>query len=241
MRVLLLQVRESADVAEHERRCVLERIALEPEQLESVNLVEEPKVGWDRIAQNNAVIIGGAGVHSATNDDEFTPGLIDLVRRMVEQELPLFGSCYGHQIIARALGGEVIHDPEHAEVGAHEVEITEAGRSDPLFGTCPERMPVLMGHQDRVSRLPEGAVELARSETCGNQAFRVEGKPVYCTQFHTELSPERILERLELYRHIYMPDEQEFAAMKESLVPTPDAELLMRRFLERHAVRGARR
>ncbi len=232
MKVLLVQVRETAEVANHERVCVVERAGLDDHQIECLNVVDTPNIDWDLVKRSDAILIGGAGLYSATEDYNFTPQLMELVRRVVMLGTPMFGSCFGHQFIARALGGEVIQDLERSEIGLHDVTLTEATRGDELFGYCPMRIPVLMGHQDRVSRLPEGAVELAASEVCGNQAFRLAGKPVYGTQFHAELTSKRILERLELYREIYMPDDEEFARMRDSLGPTPEAGELMGRFLE---------
>jgi GMP synthase (glutamine-hydrolysing) len=231
-KVLLVQVRETAEVAAHERVCVVERSGLSDGQIESINVVDTPDIDWDLVKRSDAVLFGGAGVHSATKDYAFTQQLMEMVRRVVLLGTPMFGSCFGHQFIARALGGEVVHDPERSEVGLHDVMLTDATRGDDLFGACPMRIAALMGHQDRVTRLPDGAVELAASAVCGNQAFRLVGKPVYGTQFHAELTSERILERLSLYREIYMPDDEEFARMRDSLGPTPEAGELMRRFLE---------
>jgi len=234
--VLLIQVRDTEDVARHERDCVLERTGLSSGQLDRVNLVDEPGFDFARIKDAGAVIIGGAGAHSAVDDNPWNDVLAEYVRRMVLLDKPLFGSCYGHQFMARALGGRVIRDPDRSEVGVRDITLTDAAGGDPIFGGGPTRFAALMGHNDRVETLPGGCVELARSEVCGNQAFRVEGKPVYGTQFHSELSPERLFERIEVYRHIYMPDDEEFARFKGSLRPAPEANQILRRFLERVAV-----
>ena len=130
-----------------------------------------------------------------------------------------------------ALGGTVIHDPEHAEVGVREAHALDAISGDPLFGHLPASFPVLMGHHDRVVELPPGAHELVFSDTCRNQAFKMEGVPVYGTQFHSELTPERLIERLTQFRQ-YMPDADQFESMKSSMRPTPEAAMIMPRFLE---------
>lgn len=229
LRVLLLQVRDAPEVAEHERLSVRTVTGLQPEQLDSINLVNEP-APWSRVQRADAVIIGGAGVHSAVNDDPFCQDLTALIRRMVDESVPLFGSCYGHQFIARALGGSVIHDMRHAEVGAIDVTATPEAGDDPIFGVCPARYTVLMGHQDRVDRLPQSAIELAYSDACRNQAFRIEGAPVWGTQFHSELTPERLMDRLRRYRQ-YAPDPAEFERIERALRTTPDAQRILRRFL----------
>ena len=92
-----------------------------------------------------------------------------------------------------------------------------------------------MGRHDYVSVLPEGAVELAFSERSRNQAFRLEGKPIYGTQFHTELSVDRLLERLAVYQSIYVPDDGEFGDLQERCRPTPEADQILSRFLDLYA------
>lgn len=231
LRVLLIQVRDVPEVAAHERHSIMTITGLRPEQVDPANLVHEPhRVEWERVRRADAVIIGGAGVHSAVEDYDFSDDLGALIERMVDEGVALFGSCYGHQIIARTLGGSVIHDNDRSEVGAIDVCATDAAGADPIFGACPPAYTTLMGHKDRVDRLPDGAVELAYSETCRNQAFRILGRPVWGAQFHAELTPTTLVERLSHYRQ-YAPDEGEFERIKRELRPTPHAREILKRFL----------
>ncbi|WP_420454014.1 type 1 glutamine amidotransferase [Rubrivirga sp.] len=181
----------------------------------------------------DAVMIGGAGAYSVTQTYGWTQDLADLCLACADRELPLFGSCWGHQFVARAFGGEVVHDPGRAEMGTHPVRLTDAGRRDPLFSTLPARFDTQMGHQDRVARLPAGAVELATNDRAPYQAFRLDGLPIYGTQFHTELDAETELQRLLAYRDHYpeMADPERFDAVVAGLRPSPDADDLLRRFL----------
>ena len=94
-----------------------------------------------------------------------------------------------------------------------------------------------MGHHDRVSVLPPGAVELARNDTAPNQAFRLAEAPVYGAQFHPELDEAAERSRLVAYRAHY-PEaggDDAFQAMLDALRPTPHADGLLRRFLEVYA------
>ncbi len=231
LNVLLIQVREAPEVAHHELTCVCEQTKLPPSRITTHNVADNPDLSWREIERADAVLIGGAGAHSAVDDDDFTDVLASHVRRMTDESKPLFGSCWGHQFIARALGGAVIKDPDRKEVGIVPVDLTDAAAADPLLEGCPASFDTLMGHEDRVTRLPAGAVELARSAVCDNQAFRVTGKPIWGTQFHSELSPARLLDRITRYRH-YMPDDDEFEALKSALRPTPIASRIMHRFLQ---------
>ena len=231
LKVLLIQIRAEKIAAVHERQCVLEMTGLDLIQLDSVNVTSVDGISPARYQAADAVMIGGSGSNSVVNDDPFTSWLIDDVKRLAEREVPLLGSCWGHQFIARALGGDVVHDPEKAEVGVLDAHPCPAVIGDPVFDHLPESFPVLMGHHDRVEALPPGATEMVHSNLCRNQAFKMDGLPIYGTQFHTEMTPEQLVERLSQFRQ-YMPDDDEFEAMKSRIRPTPEASRILPRFLE---------
>lgn len=241
LRVRLIQVRERPAVVREEQETFLERCALRPDQLEVTNALTDP-LTEDLLDDIDAVMIGGAGAYSVTNTYPWTASLVALVRGCYDRRLPLFGSCWGHQFIARAFGGTVIKDLERAEMGTHTVEITEAGRTDPLLCDFPPRFPAQMGHQDRVSELPPGAVELARNTTAPYQAFRLTDRPIYGTQFHSELDAERERQRIVTYRAFYtdvLQSEEAFEATLAALRETPEVDGLLASFLRRFAVTTA--
>lgn len=113
------------------------------------------------------------------------------VRRWVQGlGRPFLGLCLGHQLLADALGGTC--GPQRPpEIGVLEVELTEAGRADPLFAGLPATQPCLQWHSVRVAQPPEGAAVLARSPLCPVQALRV-GRHAYGLQYHVELEPGTI-------------------------------------------------
>jgi hypothetical protein len=78
--------------------------------------------------------------------------------------------------LALALGGEVNRDDARQELGAFPIDLTEAGRSDPLFGLLPPTFDAQLGHHDHVDRLPPGVTLLATGRAVRNQAFKVDGK-----------------------------------------------------------------
>jgi GMP synthase-like glutamine amidotransferase len=108
------------------------------------------------------------------------------IRRWVaELDRPYLGICLGHQLLADALGGEV-GLMRAAEVGIEPVQLTPAGEADPLFHNIGARIETLQWHGAEVKRLPTGAIVLASSDTCTNQAIRV-GRHAYGLQFHIEI------------------------------------------------------
>jgi len=110
-------------------------------------------------------------------------------RWVVDLRRPFLGICLGHQLLAEAIGGRV--GPSVPEVGALEVSLTEAGRSDPLMRGIPDPLPVLQWHGAEVKALPEGAVHLARSDVCEVQAFRY-GQRAYGLQCHVEATRDTV-------------------------------------------------
>lgn len=230
--VLLIQARSTRDMVEQEQRCFLTRCRLQPDRLRTANVTQTPPAPA-LLDGADALVIGGAGEYSAADDYPWMPGLLETVRAAVSRRLPTFGSCWGHQIIARALGGAVRHDPDHAEMGCHPVELTDAGAGDVLLQRFPRRFMANMGHHDRVVDLPPSAVELARNRQ-PNQAFRLRDRPVYGTQFHSELDRQAERERLVRYRDEYrkvLPTEEAFQAVLARLVETPAVDALLYDFL----------
>jgi GMP synthase-like glutamine amidotransferase len=109
--------------------------------------------------------------------------------RIAVQELgkPYLGICLGHQLLAAALGGEVL-PAKTPEIGVYDIELTEAGRSHPLFAGLEPTTRFLQWHAAEVVTLPAGARVLATTGTCAVQALAI-GERAFGLQFHAEVDP----------------------------------------------------
>jgi len=111
----------------------------------------------------------------------------DELLRAGERGTPVLGVCFGHQLLARAAGGDVVQNPRGREIGTVSVQLTDAGRKDPLFAWAggPE-IQVQATHVDAVDPLPAAATVLASNENTAAQAYRLS-ETVAGVQFHPEL------------------------------------------------------
>lgn len=107
------------------------------------------------------------------------------LRDRADAGVPVLGVCFGHQLLAEAYGGAVARNPAGRELGTVAVELTAAGREDPLFHGMPPRFEVQATHEDDVRALPPGAAVLAANAASPVQAFRLGA--ARGVQFHPEL------------------------------------------------------
>lgn len=103
---------------------------------------------------------------------------------------PYLGLCLGHQLLADALDGECGPMPS-PEIGVLDIELTDAGRADPIFARLPARQTALQWHSVQVTRAPSDGTVLARSNVCENQAMRV-GQCAWSMQYHVEVEPDTV-------------------------------------------------
>ena len=104
-----------------------------------------------------------------------------------EDRVPVLGICYGHQLLAHALGGEVGNHPAGREMGTVRLELHPSAAADPLFAGLPASFPAQATHLQTVLRAPDGATVLARSGHDACHAFRW-GERAWGVQFHPEFS-----------------------------------------------------
>ncbi len=108
------------------------------------------------------------------------------LREVVRQRVPTFGICFGHQLLAQALGGEVRKNPRGREIGTRNIQRIA---HDPIFDGLPEVFKASVTHIDTVATLPQGATVLAKNDFDDHHAIRFT-ETCYGVQFHPELDAD---------------------------------------------------
>ena len=153
----------------------------------------------------------------------------DWLRTAVAAGLPILGVCYGHQLLAHALGGRVDYHANGREIGTVSIERLPCARDDALFGTAPARFDAHASHRQSVLDLPRGAVVLASSAHDPNHAVRYAPR-VWGLQFHPEFSVEIMRGYLRAPVHAANGDCPAPCCRQRWHVPAPAARRLLRRF-----------
>ncbi len=145
----------------------------------------------DRLDDTQIVIVMGGPMNVGEEAEHpYLEKEYDLLRQALEDDVPVLGVCLGSQILAHAAGARVYRGPVE-EFGWSRVDLTRAGRRDPLFEGVDRSMLVFQWHAFTFD-IPTAGELLATGSEVPSQAFRV-GRRAYGLQFHIELD-RRLLE-----------------------------------------------
>lgn len=160
---------------------------------EYVNFYQNESSGVSARNIDGLVILGGPMNVYETDKYPFLDTEDRLIREAIDKRVPVLGICLGAQLIAKALGAKVNKNKEK-EIGWYPLIINKEAASDRLFRHFNPEETVFQWHGDAFE-IPAGAVHLAESPFCRNQAFRHESN-VFGLQFHIEVNTQMISEWL---------------------------------------------
>lgn len=134
--------------------------------------------------KNDAVIITGS--HSmVTYEEPWSLKLENWLPKLIEDEVPLLAICYGHQLLAKSLGGVSGYHENGLEIGSVEINLEENAKDDKIFSKLNNSFKAHTIHSQTVIELPKNAIRLAFNNHDKNHAFRV-GSCAWGVQFHPE-------------------------------------------------------
>lgn len=180
------------------------------------------------VATHAGVIVTGSPA-MVSRREAWSENTAAWLRHAIDAGMPILGVCYGHQLLAHALGGHVDYHPQGREAGTVAIGKTGAALDDPLLGAAPECFSAHASHQQSVLELPPGAVTLAGSAHDPHHAVRY-APYVWGLQFHPEFSVEIMRGYLRSGGGGTNGNCSEPCCARQACSPAPHATRLLRRF-----------
>ena len=165
-----------------------------------------------------------------THGDKWGEDTAAWLVRVVEAGVPVLGVCFGHQLLAHALGGVVGDCPGGPEIGTVQVSLTPEGARDPLFQPGPGRFSAQVSHWESVLELPPGARLLATTERDPCHAFAY-GEQAWGVQFHPEFDAEITRTYLRERRQKLANGGQDVDALLAGVHESPHGAAILPRFV----------
>jgi len=234
LKILLLQIRDQLQVREEEYESFVAYSGLRDEQIEVLNVFDTPHFDSSVLNGFDALLVGGASEASVLEPDKypFVGSSIKLLNHCIEQEVPVFASCFGFQLAILALDGEIIRDKTDYEMGTIPISLTDMATHDPVFAGTRQGFPAVSVHKEKAVELPANCIQLAFTSSC-QHAFRVVDKPFWAFQFHPEVDRKTLVDRLTIFKAQYTNGDDQLDRVLNSAVETPESNALVGNFVDR--------
>jgi len=238
---LIMQLRPEDDTSDNEYAAILKYGGLDAKDTRRLR-IEKSGIPDDLALDHySGVIVGGSPFDISTPEQDKSAiqktieqdfkRLLDII---VPNDIPFLGACSGNGLLGSYLGTSISTRYGEA-VGCVQLDITEAGKTDPLLSGFPDRITVLLGHKEACDSVPYSATLLMTGNACPVQMFRV-GNNVYATQFHPEGDSDGFTLRIHAYKHhgYFEPHEADFLIDAVCEEETPYAQEILRQFVDRY-------
>ena len=239
--LLIMQLRPEDDTSDNEFQAIIKYGGLKAEQTQRLRIEKNGIPENLSLDDYCAIIVGGSPFDISTPLEEKSAIQLSieadfrrLLQQVVDRDFPFLGACSGNGLLGSYLGTTISKRYGEA-VGCVALQLTEAGKSDPLLLGFPDSIMALLGHKEACDSLPEGATLLIKGAACPVQMFRI-GQNVYATQFHPEGDSEGFTLRIHAYKHhgYFKPHEAEQLIQAVSQHETPYAQQILARFVQRY-------
>lgn len=178
----------------------------------------------------SAAIITGSWA-MVTDKEDWSVRTTAWAKGLILSGKPLLGVCYGHQLMADAMGGAVGYMPTGRELGTLSVALNESGRADPLFSGLPKAFRAHLTHEQAVLALPPDAKLLGGSVQDPNQILRY-GPNAVSIQFHPEFDADILRACIVKREAALVREGVDVATLTSGVVDTPFARQVLLQFVE---------
>jgi len=203
-------------------------VGLGAPDIETVVVDAEHGASLPRARECAGAVITGS--HSMVTDD--LPWSVKLERwigSLLDSRTPLLGICYGHQLLARAAGGQVGDNPRGKEIGTVRLDLLPQCATDPVFGSLPQSFHVHVTHSQTVVSLLAGSTRLAANAHEPTHAMRV-GDWAYGVQFHPEYDGDIMRSYIEEQKAELAAAGEDVTKLLGTVRETPVAARVLRNF-----------
>jgi GMP synthase (glutamine-hydrolysing) len=176
----------------------------------------------------SSIVITGSPA-MATEKLEWIDKSEHFILSAIKAGVPVLGICFGHQLLAQAMGGKVGWHPQGREIGTTLVNRSAESSDDPLFKDLPVTFPVHATHMQTITELPSNAVVLAGNEFESHHAVRF-ARNVWGVQFHPEFDVEIMRRYIEERRAEIDSEGLNSTALLADVCPTLEACLVLQNF-----------
>ncbi len=180
-----------------------------------------PESGFD------AVVITGSAA-SVTERATWMIRTEAWLRARVEEGVPMLGICFGHQLLAQALGGRVVKNSAGREIGT--VKATRSDDDDPLFRGLPRDLTLNATHVDTVQDLPPGARALLTTKQERHAAYALKAN-VWGVQFHPEIDGDIMRGYVDARAHVLRSEGIDTDALRAACTDTPHGVQVLKNFV----------
>lgn len=236
-----MQLRPEDDTSDNEYVAILKYGCLDTKNAHRLRIEKNGIPDDLALDQYSGVIVGGSPFDISTPEQKksaiqkkIEQSFKRLFDEIVPNDIPFLGACSGNGLLGSYLGTSISTQYGEA-VGCVKLDITEAGKADPLLSGFPDKITVLSGHKEACDTVPDSAALLMTGDACPVQMFRV-GSNVYATQFHPEGDSEGFTLRIHAYKHhgYFEPHEADFLIGAVCEEETPYAQEILRRFVNHY-------
>ncbi len=234
LRILLMQIRDEAATRQEELESFAQYSGLGVGQFGILNVFDTPEFDDSVLDGYDALYVGGSSEANVLEPENY-PFVIpaqQLMRDAIDRKLPVFASCFGHQLAVMALGGTIVHDEADFEMGSIPISLDAAAADDVLYHDVPDGFLAISVHRQRSVKAPAGCIQLAYTRDCCH-SFKVIGAPFWTTQFHPEVDLQTLIDRLTLFKEKYTDGDGHLQEVLDSAQETPESNNLLRKFVDR--------
>jgi GMP synthase (glutamine-hydrolysing) len=178
----------------------------------------------------SGIVVTGSSA-MVSHRDAWSESTAEWLRDAVQCAIPVLGICYGHQLLAHALGGCVGPNPHGRQIGTVRVQLAEKAEDDALLAGFGGSLRAHTTHAEAVLELPDAAARLGWSKGDPNTAFCF-GTAAWGVQFHPEFDVHVMKRYIEERRELLIAEDIDVDDRLGAVEECPDAAAVLRRFYE---------